>query len=370
MLQGGGALGSYQAGAFEALAASDYAPDWVAGISIGAINGAIIAGNAPQDRVTRLRAFWERITAPSASWPDIGFDWPVPAGALWALAFGQPGFFAPRRPLDLLGRRSGTSYYDTSLLRSTLEELVDFDRINAPGTTRLSVGAVNVRSAEFVYFDSETTRITPAHVMASAALPPAFPPVEIDGEHYWDGGIVSNTPLHHVIDYFPRDSRIIFQVDLFKARGDLPETLEEISEREKDVRFSSRTRMNTDVFTGKHEIRFAINAFLSEIPESFRDSAAARKLLDFSCETEMDVVHLIFRPGSRQSSAKDYEFSRAAMLARWAQGAADMAETLVASPWLEPNFGHAGARVFDVVHSRLVASSPAASEAAARTSKP
>jgi len=201
VLQGGGALGSYQAGVYEALASSEYCPDWVAGISIGAINAAIIAGNAPENRVERLRGFWEQITAPTAWWPS-GLTGSLATcqqklSAQLALSFGQPGFFAPRSALDWFSSEMPISYYDTKALKSTLERLVDFDRINSRKEMRFSVGAVNVRTGRFAYFDSEEISIRPEHVMASGALPPGFPPVEVDGEHYWDGGLVSNTPLQY-----------------------------------------------------------------------------------------------------------------------------------------------------------------------------
>ena len=219
ILQGGGALGSYQAGVYEALSTSQYLPDWVAGISIGAINAAIIAGNAPAKRLERLQAFWGGITAPSSPWPVLSS---AIAGenrgvsSLNALMFGQPGFFAPRPAMHwLLG--TPTSYYDTSALKDTLERLVDFDRINAR-EIRFSVGTVNVRTGNFTYFDNAQTTIRPEHVMASGALPPGFPAVEIDGECYWDGGLVSNTPLQYVLECIPRLSRLTFQVDLFHPR--------------------------------------------------------------------------------------------------------------------------------------------------------
>ena len=232
LLQGGGALGSYQAGVYQALDEhGGWLPDWVAGISIGAINAALIAGNAPRDRVAKLRAFWEGITAPSATWPAwlgpaFGEAWgdTRTAGALHALAFGQPGFFHPRLPLDWLQEGGPASIYDTSELQATLERLVDFDRLNT-GETRFACAAVEVATGNFAWFDSELMRqqgkrIGAAHVMASGALPPGFPAVEIPGEgSFWDGGLVSNTPLQYVVECEPRDSRLCFQVDLFPARG-------------------------------------------------------------------------------------------------------------------------------------------------------
>jgi NTE family protein len=249
VLQGGGALGSYQGGVYEALSVSEYLPDWVAGISIGAINAAVIAGNAPEHRVQRLRTFWEEITAPTSLWhsaldgPIV--EWQQWAGALTALMFGQPGFFEPRKPHDWFSSNQSVSYYKTSALKSTLERLIDFDRINHTKEMRLSVGAVNVRTGHFDYFDSEKITIRPEHVMASGAIPPGFPPIEIDGEQYWDGGLFSNTPLAYMVDYYPRRSRLIFQVDVFPAHGRAPTNLAEVTERDKDIRYSSRTRLTT-----------------------------------------------------------------------------------------------------------------------------
>ncbi|RME65801.1 MAG: patatin-like phospholipase family protein [Alphaproteobacteria bacterium] len=359
VLQGGGALGSYQAGVYEALADSPYLPDWVAGISIGGVNAAIIAGNAPENRTAALRDFWETVTAPTAWWPRRP-DGPLAdaqrkTAALAALLFGQPGFFVPRAPLDWLGTVQPTSYYDTGALKCTLERLVDFDRINDAKDMRLSLGAVNVRTGRFAYFDSAEITIRPEHVMASGALPPGFPPVEIDGEYYWDGGLVSNTPLQYVLDYIPRRSRLIFQVDLFQAHGRIPGNLEEVSERDKDIRYSSRTRVSTEAFKLKHDARHNINELYEMLPDDLKQTAAAKWLYDFSCVTLMDLAQLIYRPGVPQGPCKDYEFSRATMNARWAQGRADAYTTLAASPWLAPREPQEGLRVFDVMHDILVA---------------
>jgi NTE family protein len=364
VLQGGGALGSYQAGVYEALAASPYMPDWVAGISIGAINCALIAGNAPERRVAQLRSFWEEVTSQPALWPQalgsIFADGQRRLSALGALAFGQPGFFAPRTLLDWVAYPNLVSYYDTTALKSTLERLVDFDRINAK-ETRFSVGAVNVRTGRFAYFDNDEIVIRPEHVMASGALPPGFPPVEIDGERYWDGGLVSNTPLQYVVDYVPRRSRLTFQVDLFQARGHLPTTLDEVNEREKDVRYSSRTRVATEVLRVKHDVRHNINALHEMLPQELKDTPEAKWLYNFGCVTTMDIAQLVYRPYEPQGASKDYEFSRATMEARWAQGHADACATLAASPWLAPMPNDVGVRVFDVMHDQLMAQSRAAS---------
>ena len=353
VLQGGGALGSYQAGVFEALAESEYPPDWVAGISIGAINAAIIAGNPPAQRVERLRMFWEGITASHPLWPAMPMDGFGGRGlnSLHALLVGQPGFFAPRPPIDWLFGGGPTSFYDTSALKTTLERLVDFDRINAR-EMRFSVGAVNVRTGNFAYFDNAEIKIRAEHVMASGALPPGFPAVEIDGEHYWDGGLVSNTPLQYVVEYYPRRSRLTFQVDLFPASGALPLDLAMANEREKDIRYSSRTRAGTDRLRLEHDLRHNINTLWEDLPEDLRATPAARMLAAFSCVTTMDIVELIYRPTESQGHSKDYEFSRATMLARWAQGVADARTTLLASPWLAPMPPEVGARTFDVTAAR------------------
>lgn len=365
VLQGGGALGSYQAGVYEALASSDYLPDWVAGISIGAINAAIIAGNAPENRVERLRSFWEEITAPTSWWPS-GLTgplatWQQKLSAQSALIFGQPGFFSPRSALDWFSTEKPTSYYDTRALKSTLERLVDFDRINNK-EMRFSVGAVNVRTGRFAYFDSEEISIRPEHVMASGALPPGLPPVEIDGEHYWDGGLVSNTPLQYVLDYYPRRSRLTFQVDVFQAYGQLPTSLEEVSERQNDIRYASRTRINTDAFQQKHDVRHAINELEKLLPPEILETEQGKRLHAFGCVTEMDIVQLVYRPFAPQGATKDFEFSRSTMTARWQQGFSDAMTTLEAAPWLASKVDDVGVRNFDVLHAKLLDEDPAQSK--------
>lgn len=367
VLQGGGALGSYQSGVYEALASSDYQPHWIAGISIGAINAALIAGNAPENRVSRLREFWQAITT-RPSWgnsapltsggSNVGATMAKQLSAMHALVLGQSNFFAPRKPTDWWFGRTPTSYYDTSSLRSTLERLVDFDRINAK-EMRFSVGAVNVRTGNFAYFDNAEIAIRPEHVMASGALPPGFPSVEIDGEHYWDGGLVSNTPLQYVIEYFPRRSHLVFQVDVFPARGFLPVNLNEVGERDKDIRYSSRTRASTDTLRRLHDLRHSINGLWEKLPDELRAGPEAQLLNDFRCVTTMDIVELIYRPDEPQGQSKDYEFDRGTMERRWAQGFADAQATLAASPWLEPMAPELGARTFDV-RADALKKSPAA----------
>src|SRR6266851_8943170 len=351
VLQGGGALGSYQAGVYEALTENGYQPDWVAGISIGAINAAIIAGNAPEVRVAKLREFWERVSSPSANWLDLPHtiwqDAIRRTAAMSALMFGQPGFFRPNVLHCWTTGTPPTSYYDTSFLKGTLERLVDFDRINAR-EIRFSVGAVNVRTGNFAYFDNARQTIRPEHVMASGALPPGFPAMEIDGEFYWDGGLVSNTPLQYVIEYYPRRSHLVFQVDLFPARGALPGNLNEVTERDKDIRYSSRTRAGTDTLRQLHDLRHSINMLWERLPDDLRTGPEAALLDEFRCVTTMDIVEVIYRPEHALGQSKDYEFDRPTMETRWAQGLSDAQETIMAAPWLEPMPPELGARTFDV----------------------
>jgi NTE family protein len=359
VLQGGGALGAYQAGVYECLSAMQHTPEWVAGISIGAINAALIAGNPPERRVERLRTFWETVSsfpfaAPAYRGPGAhelgGRDIVNETNATIAMLFGVSGFFSPRvpaAPFQPPGTAAAISYYDTAPLRRTLEELVDFDLINS-GAVRLSVGAVNVRSGNFVYFDSRHLRIDARHVMASGALPPGFPPIEIDGEHFWDGGLVSNTPLQYVLDQPCHRRRLVFQVDLFAARGEMPATLGEASEREKDIRYSSRTRLTTTYELRRQATLQAARRLVAKLPPALRDDPDARALAALPLEAPVSVVHLIYRSKHYESQSKDYEFSRASMLEHWAAGMTDTQTTLEDPRWLARERHDQGVHVFDM----------------------
>lgn len=329
VLQGGGALGSYQAGVFESLSKSGCGPDWVAGISIGAINAAIIAGNAPGDRLEKLKAFWTLVTSGwsfgRADGVEILRALSGEANVGLAMTRGAPGFFTPRAISPLLMASQGPealSFYDSSPLRGTLERLVDFDRINAQ-ETRLSVGAVNIRTGNFTYFDNQRQRIGPEHIMASGALPPGLPPVEIDAEWYWDGGLVSNTPLEYVLEQNTTDDLMIYQVDLFNARGPMPTTLQEAAEREKDIRYSSRTRLNTDANLKIHRLKSSLAALLKTLPTERLTDPDLQILSDFSKENSVVVVQLIYRDRAYEGRFKDVEFSRQTMLDHWASGVRD-----------------------------------------------
>src|ERR1700756_4261234 len=335
VLQGGGALGSYQAGAFQALCNAGFEPEWVAGISIGAVNASIIAGNDAHTRVDRLKEFWQMVSAPVPWNPvlktDRGRSVYNETSAAIIATFGVPGFFTPRIPPAPLwphGSPQAQSYYDTAPLRRTLERLVDFDRINDL-KCRLSVGAVGVTSGNFRYFDNFEfrkmgKRIGPEHIMASGALPPGFPAVEIEGEHYWDGGIASNTPLDYVLDTEVDRDLLIFQVDLFSARGDLPMNLLEAAEREKDIRYSSRTRMNTDKNRQIHNARKAVRDLIKKLPEDLKHDPSVEYLAKAARENTVTVVHLIYRSKNYETNSKDYDFSHVAMLEHWDAGVRDV----------------------------------------------
>jgi NTE family protein len=346
VLQGGGALGSYQAGAYQALCHADFEPEWVAGISIGAINAAIIAGNAPEKRVERLKEFWEMVSAP-VPWSPVtsgerGRTYFNETSAALIATFGVPGFFTPRFPPALLwpkGSPQSQSYYDTAPLRTTLERLVDFDRINDL-KTRLSVGAVSVTTGNLRYFDNfefkkQGKKIGPEHIMASGALPPGFPSIVIEGEHFWDGGIASNTPLDYVLEQETSNDLLIFQVDLFSARGPLPASLLEAAEREKDIRYSSRTRMNTDKNKQIHNIRMALRELIGKLPDDFRNDPSVETLREAAKENTVTVVHLIYRSKNYESSSKDYDFSHVGMVEHWHAGERDVHLSIRHEDWLE-----------------------------------
>ena len=354
VLQGGGALGAYQAGVFESLSKVYHEPTWVAGISIGAINAALIRGNPVHARIAKLREFWDLVS--SSQQPPALANRLSPreslneASATQGMLFGVPGFFKPRippAPFQMRGSLEAISYYDTEPLRQTLERLVDFDLINS-GAVRLSVGAVNVRTGNFEYFDSTKQRIDVRHIMASGALPPGFAPVEIDGEYYWDGGIVSNTPLQYVLDQPGKRPRVVFQVDLFAAAGALPTTMAEVTEREKDIRFSSRTRLNTTNELDRQVIALAAQRLIAKLPPSLRDDPDVLALSRVHCDSAVDVVHLIYRDKHYESQSKDYEFSRLSMTEHWNTGRADMAHTLHDPRWIGHERNTSGVHVFDL----------------------
>lgn len=340
VLQGGGALGAYQAGAYCALADAGHPPDWVAGISIGAINAAIIAGNPPERRVSQLRNFWDllssNLTAAPLATDETSRKIFNEISAALVASTGAPGFFAPRLPPAIFmppGAAEAISIYDTAPLSATLRELVDFEFLNS-GAVRLSVGAVQVRTGNMKYFDTARQRIGPEHIMASGALPPGFPPVMIEGEAYWDGGVVSNTPLHYVLDRGgPREDMCVFQIDLFSAKGPLPQTLFDVASREKEIRYSSRTRLNTDIFRDMQTIRRAVRRLDAKLPDEFKSSLDWRLLASIGCDAAITIVHLIHRRAAYATQSNDYEFSRYTVDEHWLAGHDDVARTLDHPAW-------------------------------------
>jgi NTE family protein len=359
LLQGGGALGSYQAGVYEALAEADLHPHWVAGISIGAINSALIAGNRPKERVARLREFWETITqgpfgltylAPPEIKNDLVHQFVNQGRALGALLWGAPGFFQPRVPPPVfvpVSSPGNLSYYDISPLKSLLGRLVDFDRLNKDGT-RLSVGATNVRTGNLTVFDTIDKRIGPEHIIASGSLPPGFPATEIDGEYFWDGGVVSNTPLQWVLDASPRLDTLAFQVDLWSARGDLPRDMIEVDTRLKDIRYSSRTRLGTDQFRKMQSLRRATAKLIAQLPDELRQTPECKLLAAEADSKVYNIVHLIYRARIYEGASKDYEFSRRTMEEHWKAGYSDMQRTLAYPEVLERPDSMDGVFTFDL----------------------
>jgi NTE family protein len=339
LLQGGGALGAYQAGVYEGLHEAGLEPDWVAGVSIGSVNAALIAGNPPELRLAALKDFWRTVTQR----PVWGF---LPDGDhlrklhnLWSSMMtvmqGQPGFFFPNPTSPWLrprGATGSTAYYDHTPLRETLLRLVDFDRINA-GPMRFAVGAVDVATGNFAYFDNASTTIIPEHIMASGALPPALPMTQIGSDYYWDGGIVSNTPLQHLLDHIDGENALVFQVDLFSARGPIPRDMAEAIGRAKDIQYSSRTRLTTDYYRAAHAQRIQIKKLLERIPDS-QLSDEERKA-KFATLPAITILQMIYQQAAHEGQAKDYDFSKSSMRDHWATGLRDTEKTLAQRDWLE-----------------------------------
>jgi NTE family protein len=353
VLQGGGALGAYQAGVYEALHDKAIEVDWVAGISIGAVNAAIIAGNPPGERAARLRGFWEEVSSALPALPLAGTDlwqeWVHMLSAGFVAAQGVPGFFRPRLlpPTFAPAKSAGAlSFYDSAPLAGTLDKYVDWKLLNH-GPVRLSVGAVDVESGNFHYFDTRRETLDARHIMASGALPPGLPPVEIDGAYWWDGGIVSNTPLAHVLDHQSEDL-LVFQVDLFPARGPLPATIMDVYAREKDIRFSSRTRQVTDQLIRLRKEREAIRKVLAKLPAELSRDPDVVALAALAAEHAVNVVHLIYRKRGWEGGASDFEFSRTTMEHHWAEGVAAIAETMRHDSLLARNIVNGKTAAFDL----------------------
>jgi len=338
VLQGGGALGAYQGGVYQALHEAGIEPDWIVGTSIGAINASIIAGNEPEDRLPRLREFWKRVEA-----ADFWGAFPAWGGAADALSSwmtitsGISGFFEPHTRAFLgahvpLGA-DNAGYYSTAPLRRTLEEMVDFNLLNR-SRVRLTVGAAHVRTSVMHYFDSRDMPLTVSHVMASGALPPAFPAVRIDGELYWDGGILSNTPAERIFEDNPRRNGIIFAVHLWNPTGPEPVTIWETLHRHKDIQYSSRIANHIVRQRESHRLRHVITELLKYVPEEVRQDPMVRELAGYSCRTRMHVVRLLAPRLGQESHIKDIDFSPAGIRSRWEAGFEDTNRALEAQAWL------------------------------------
>lgn len=360
LLQGGGSLGAYQGGVYQALAEANIYPDWVSGASIGAINAAIIVGNPPDKRVQKLRDFWEYITTkyipgdldivfPNLSKGDIARSYLNNMSSTFTASCGVNGFFSPWPVspwFQQLGTTEARSYYNPVELKETLMRFIDFNLINS-GKIRLSMCAVNIRSGNSVYFDTKKHTISPEHIMASAALPPGFPPVEIEGEYYWDGGLISNTPLQWVLDGAHCEDTLIFQVDLWSARGKLPRNMPEVMTRLKEIQYSSRTRSNTDRFKSIQKMRYSIANFLDTIPDDLKNTPEAEFLKKISIRKIYNIIHLIYRPQNYEGRSKDYEFSRLSMEDHWNAGYFDTIHTLRHPEILERHVNNEPVLIYD-----------------------
>ncbi|CAG9223025.1 Patatin-like phospholipase family protein [Paraburkholderia caribensis] len=353
MLQGGGALGAYQAGVYQGLDEAGILPNWLAGISIGALNTAIIAGNAPEHRVEKLREFWETICQPA-------FGPPMPPAveqalfnstdtvrkaftamqAVGALVDGQKGFFTPRFPPPLPAVSVPpqlASYYDTTPLKATLEQLCDFDRINSK-EVHVSVGAVNVHTGNFAYFSNAHQTLKPEHFMASGALPPGFGAVEIDGEYYWDGGLMSNTPLYEVAQASPRRDTLAFQVDLWSALGPVPDNITDVQGRMKDIQYSSRTRLVTDTMQRTQRFRHVLREVLDRVSPEHRNDPWCKLAEELSCSKRYNIIHLIYGNKEYEGHYKDFQFGLSTMRQHWESGLEDIRNSLAQPGWLDmPN---------------------------------
>ena len=337
VLQGGGALGAYQVGVYQALHEAGIEPDWVIGTSIGAINASLIAGNDPANRMSRLKDFWCRVQ--HGPWQQAASSVPMVGGLLsnWlTIAGGIGGFFTPNAlafagPQVPLGADSA-GYYSTAPLQETLNALVDFERINTHAT-RLTVGAANVRTSEMRYFDSQVMPLDARHVMASGALPPAFPAVRIDGELYWDGGILSNTPVEAVFDDHPRRNSLMFAVHIWNPRGLEPETIWQVMNRQKDVQYSSRAVTHITRQKQLHRLRHVVSELVRRMPEQLRQTEEVKDLAEYGCVTRMHVVRLLAPAIDGEDHTKDIDFSAAGIKARWAAGYADTNRLLAKAPW-------------------------------------
>lgn len=360
VLQGGGALGAYQAGIYQGLQEYGLDPDWVVGTSIGAINAAIIAGNRPQDRLARLKDFWLGIASydifEQQNIPDQTRQFNTRLSTMAAIMRGVPGFFLPRPfPAFSIGLPvdpEQASFYDTSDLAKNLEDLVDLDYLNSPDAIRLTISSVQVTNGSLFNFDNTEQKIDIKHVMASGALPPGFPPVRIDGELYWDGGLYSNTPLENVLDEEPRVDTLCFMVDLWSAKGLEPRTLEQVRTRIKDVTYASRSKRHIDAFRQIHNLRHSIRALHDRLPPELKKSADTEELAALGSASTMHIVHLAYSARDWQMASKDVNFAKGSIKWRWDQGYRDATRAAKQACWMEPVSSLMGVVVHDFSRNR------------------
>ena len=340
VLQGGGALGAYQVGVYEALHEARIAPDWVIGTSIGAINAALICGSRPEHRIERLNAFWRQLEQQGVI--AAAFD-PFGVGAMLAtmstVIRGVPSFFLPN-PAAWRGARAranveDASYYSTAPLRETLTELIDWNTLR-DGRTRLTVGAVNVCSGRMRYFDSRAEPLGIDHVMASGALPPAFGAVRVDGEPYWDGGIYSNTPIEAVLDDRPRRDSLIFAVNVWHQIGPEPESIWEVMSRQKDIQYASRADSHIARQKQIHRLRHVIRELTKELPAAKQADRKVKELAAWGCGTQMHVAHLLAPRLECEDHTKDIDFTPTGIRVRRDAGYADTMRMLERAPWTVP----------------------------------
>ncbi|GAB7549893.1 patatin-like phospholipase family protein [Cupriavidus sp. 8B] len=339
VLQGGGALGAYQAGTYQAMEEAGVLPRWIVGTSIGAINGALIAGNPPERRLTQLRAFWHLVAGSSPCLPPQL----QAAASLWGMASslvaGVPGFFALKAPWEipfaLNWNQAGVSFYDTAPLRRTLARLVDFEFLRH-GPTRLSIGAVDVTSGELRYFDSAAQVLSAEHIMASGALPPGFPPVPIDRAEYWDGGVYSNTPLEYVVDDTTHQTKVCFAVDLWNATGAVPSTILAAAARLKEIQYASRTKRWIRTHKTIHDLRHAVRALAEQLPPAAKADPEFQRLIAQGTGRTINIVHLVAPADDQPQPTRDIDFSANTVERRWQAGYEDMLAALSHKAWLKP----------------------------------
>ncbi|ARG97470.1 hypothetical protein B6N58_07215 [Legionella micdadei] len=351
VLQGGGALGAFQAGVYEGLEKANYIPNWITGTSIGAINAAIIAGNEPQNRLPRLKQFWHAVIHDEIF--DFGIDLPdsirkfVTNWQFHQVAMSGISVFFKPRFFTMYDMFYGpwNSFYDTEPLQNFLKDLIDFDYL-AKGEIRLSLGATNINTGKIRYFDSKLERIEPKHIMASGALPPAFPPIEIDGEYYWDGGVYSNTPLSVVLDDLPRTNTLCFMVDLWSAKGELPNCIDDVKKRNLEIIYSSRSDEQKLIYEDKHNLRRAIKALYEQLPEEKQLLPENLDLVSLGCSTDFDIVQLEYQQKPWESSTKDADFSAYSIHERWNQGLEQSTRVLKSKKFLKPHPPHVGVVIY------------------------